>query len=117
MERGKSLRIFSFIEDSLKRDGFSELTGWSEKQIDDFIEDCSVESMSEELKYAVASGGRFRADLVESILVKYVPKLRTAPDGGWAKYCFDYILSELFPENRPKSSRYSASTSRNGRTV
>ena len=102
MERGKSLSIFSFIESGLKQDSFQELTGWSEDQIDSFIVECKLEELASEVKYATASGGRFHAAMVAKVLEKYIPKLADAPEGGWAKYCFDYILSELFPETKER---------------
>ena len=64
--------------------------------------ECKLEELASEVKYATASGGRFHAAMVAKVLEKYIPKLADAPEGGWAKYCFDYILSELFPETKER---------------
>lgn len=102
MERGKSLSIFSFIESELTQNSFCEIIGWSDDQVREFIKDCRLEEMSQELKYATASGGRFHAEKVAEVLRRYIPKLSDAPLGGWPLYCFNYILSELFPETKER---------------
>ena len=76
MERGKSLSIFSFLESELRQERFLELAGWTETQVDDFIAECNVERMADDLKYAVVSGGRFHALLVTDVIGKYIPKLK-----------------------------------------
>ena len=102
MERGKSLSIFSFIESSLKQDSFLDKTGLDESRVDSFIEECRVRDMADEIKYATISGGRFHAEKVLNVIKKYVPRLKDEPVGGWAKYCFDYVLSEIYPETKTR---------------
>lgn len=102
MERGKSLSIFSFIESALKQESFLEKTGLDEAGIDNFLEECKIKDFSEEVRFATVSGGRFHAEMVVELLKKYVPRMQDSPSEGWPKYCFDYVLSEIYPETKSR---------------
>lgn len=106
MERGKSLNIFSFIESSLKQESFLVKTGLDESGVDQLLTECRVRDLAEEVRYAVSVGGRFHSEKVVSVLKKYIPVLNHEPQGGWSKYCFDYVLSELFPETKDRDKSH-----------
>ena len=43
---------------------------------------------------------RFDSVKVLELAKEYILELRTPPEGGWLKYCFDYTESVLFPETK-----------------
>ena len=42
--------------------------------------------------------GTFHAARIAEAASGHIPELRSAPEAGWPKYCFEVLLSRLYPE-------------------
>ena len=54
--------------------------------------------MADEIASKQGPGGRISSVDVAAAAERCIPSMNKAPAGGWCSYCYDYVLSQLFPE-------------------
>ena len=89
--------IYGILEKTFLDRTFLKEAGYTKKRMAAYIKESDVRGMAVELSGAADSQGRFAGQDVLKVIKAYFDCLDEEPEEGWLKYCYEYLLEQLFP--------------------
>ena len=90
--------IFNEIRAALCDKTFMKEVGLTRREVDKMAGEQSFRKMADEIASKQGPGGRISSVDVAAAAENCIPSMNKAPAGGWCSHCYDYVLSQLFPE-------------------
>ena len=91
--------LSEILSDAFRQERFLRFAGMTEADIRRLLPREKQEALAAAAVTAVGEDGRFDLALIPDLMGKYVEEMRKEPPVGWLRYCYYYILAQIYPEN------------------